>query len=391
MIRRTAALALSLLLLLTACAAPEAEKPEEPPSRITAVPADPVPKDDSPATGEGGDSGNEAEAPALPEDNGSQEEKAEEGRRIDPSRPMVALTYDDGPHKEYTSQLLDILEENQAVATFFEVARYLPNAAEAVRRAEAMGCEVGSHSYRHADLGKLTAEQIQADQARAEAIFEEVLGHRPALLRPPYGSVNRALRSATGRSLIMWSIDTEDWRSRDVDKILASVQDAGDLDGQVILMHSTYDTSVEASRRLIPWLIQQGYQLVTVSELITLHYQDELAANGLYNFEYFHFGRPVSLPAAAPAVVPEQPVSPPQTEPPAGEPAEPQEPLPPAGEQPEEGTGETAAPEDPAETGEAGEPGETGDPAPEDGGTPEPGPQEDQEPSGPPEGEDVTA
>ena len=100
---------------------------------------------------------------------------------------MVALTYDDGPHGVYTDQILDILEENRSVATFFEVGRNLYNDADAVRRAEAMGCEVGSHSYRHADLGKLSKEAILSDLDKADANFQDVLGHKPTLLRPPYG------------------------------------------------------------------------------------------------------------------------------------------------------------------------------------------------------------
>ena len=193
---------------------------------------------------------------------------------------MVALTFDDGPHAEYTDQILDILEANGAKATFFEVGRNLYNDADAVRRAEALGCEVGSHSYRHADLGKMSAESIAEDLAKADAVFTEVLGHAPTLLRPPYGSMNNAVKYTTGRSVITWSIDTEDWLSRDVDKIMAKVAEAGDLTGQVILMHSNHATSVEAARQLVPQLIEQGYQLVTVSELITQYYGDQVLPNG---------------------------------------------------------------------------------------------------------------
>ena len=105
-------------------------------------------------------------------------------RTLDPVDRVLALTYDDGPHAVYTDQILDILEEHGAVATFFEVARNLPNAPDAVRRAAAMGCEVGSHSYRHADLGKMDKDGQLADQAAADALFQEVLGTMPTLLRP---------------------------------------------------------------------------------------------------------------------------------------------------------------------------------------------------------------
>ena len=234
------------------------------------------------------------------------------------TKGMVALTFDDGPHAEYTDQILDILEENGAVATFFEVGRNLYNDPDAVRREEALGCEVGSHSYRHADLGKMSAEDIAADLSKADAIFQEVLGHTPNLLRPPYGSLNKAVKYTTGRSIITWSIDTEDWLSRDVDKILAKVQEGGNLTGQVILMHSSYKTSVEAARKLVPWLIDQGYQLVTITELITQYYGDQVLPNGTYGYTYFKNGKDVILPPDQPKPeTPSQPEAPVQPEAPS--------------------------------------------------------------------------
>ena len=200
---------------------------------------------------------------------------------------MVALTFDDGPHPTRTDALLDILEENGAVATFFQVGQNLWKDPDAVRRAEEMGCEIGSHSYRHADLSKLSAEAIAADLQQADEAFIEVLGHAPVLLRPPYGAVNSAVKTSTGRSIITWSIDTEDWRSRNAEKVIASVQGAGDLNGQVILMHDVHASTIEAAETLVPWLIDQGYQLVTVSELITLHYGDPVLPNGLYGYTLF--------------------------------------------------------------------------------------------------------
>ena len=270
---------------------------------------------------------------------------------LDSSKPMVALTFDDGPHATYTDQLLDILEENGVVATFFEVGRNLSNDPDAVRRAEAMGCEIGSHSYRHADLGKMSEADIAADLAKADQCFVDVLGHAPTILRPPYGSLNNAVKYTTGRSIVTWSIDTEDWLSRNVEKILASVQNAGDLNGQVILMHSSYDTSVEAARQLIPWLIEQGYQLVTITELITLHYGDPVLANGTYGYSYFKLGKDVILPPGV--TKPETPVQPesppaPETAQPADPPAQPETPT-------DNSSGSTTTPETPIQPDKGGD------------------------------------
>ena len=254
---------------------PEAQPPLESES---AVPVPEAPTTEEPA----------AEEPAAPE------------RVVDPSRPMVALTFDDGPHPEFTDQILDILEENRAVATFFEVAANLHKDPDAVRRAADMGCEIGSHSYRHADLGKMSQEAIQADLAAADELFTQVLGQAPTLLRPPYGSINTALKTTSGRTLVTWSIDPQDWLSKNTEKIVAHVQSFDDLDGQVILLHSIYGSTVEATRILVPWLLEQGYQLVTVSELLTLRYRQEIQTNHLYGYSFFGNVPPLAeAPASA--------------------------------------------------------------------------------------------
>ena len=248
----------------------------------------------------------EAEEGAAPEEGSPAPETPveplpETQRVVDPTRPMVALTFDDGPHAVYTDQILDILEKNGAVDTFFEVARNLPKAPDAVRRAVDLGCEIGSHSYRHANLGKMDQAAQQADQAAADAIFQEVLGTTPTLLRPPYGSMNKTLKTTCGRSIVTWSIDTEDWLSKDADKVVASVQNAGNLDGQVILLHSIYGSTVEATEVLVPWLLEQGYQLVTISELIQLRFGDQVEPNRSYNYDYFRFHVPPLPTATEPA------------------------------------------------------------------------------------------
>ena len=219
-------------------------------------------------------------------------------RVIDPSRPMVALTFDDGPHAQFTDQILDILEQHNAVATFFEVATNLHKDPDAVRRAAEMGCEIGNHSYRHANLGKMSLEAIQADLAAADELFIQVLGEAPTLLRPPYGSSNKALKTGADRTLVTWSIDPQDWLVKDAAKVTASIQNTGNLDGQVILLHSIYASTVEATRTLVPWLQEHGYQLVTVSELLTLRFRQEIQTNCLYGYDFFLSQLP-PLPEAA--------------------------------------------------------------------------------------------
>ena len=305
--KRLVSLLLSCLLLSScgtivtpAKTPPEHLVSEAPPAQVLPAPGEmPELLPDSQEAG-----GENASEPSLEEGGGTPVETLPEPQRVvDPTRPMVALTFDDGPHAVYTDQILDILEEHGAVATFFEVARNLPKAPEAVRRAADMGCEIGSHSYRHANLGKMDQAAQQADQAAADALFQEVLGTTPALLRPPYGSMNKTLKTTSGRSIVTWSIDTEDWRSKDAEKVVAGVENAGNLDGQVILLHSIYGSTVDATRILVPWLLEQGYQMVTVSELIQLRFGDEVEPNRTYNYDYFRFQVPPlpaeTVPAAA--------------------------------------------------------------------------------------------
>ena len=305
--KRLVSLLLSCLLLSScgtivtpAKTPPEHLVSEAPPAQVLPAPGEmPELLPDSQEAG-----GENASEPSPEEGGGTPVETLPEPQRVvDPTRPMVALTFDDGPHAVYTDQILDILEEHGAVATFFEVARNLPKAPEAVRRAADMGCEIGSHSYRHANLGKMDQAAQQADQAAADALFQEVLGTTPALLRPPYGSMNKTLKTTSGRSIVTWSIDTEDWRSKDADKVVTGVENAGNLDGQVILLHSIYESTVAATGVLVPWLLEQGYQLVTVSELIQLRFGDEVEPNRTYNYDYFRFQVPPlpaeTVPAAA--------------------------------------------------------------------------------------------
>ena len=314
--RRMIPLLLICCLLLSACGA-AAPAPTEPPEHLTTVAQLPRLQPEPPAPGrmpelpvsqETERPAREAEPTAAGQTEETPAEPAEETasvpqRVVDPTRPMVALTYDDGPHAVYTDQILDILEEHGAVATFFEVAANLHKAPDAVRRAADLGCEIGSHSYRHANLGKMDQAAQQADQAAADALFQEVLGTTPSLLRPPYGSMNKTLKTTSGRSIVTWSIDPEDWRCRDADTVVSRIQAEKSLDGQVILLHSIYDSTVEATETLVPWLLEQGYQLVTVSELIQYRFADQVEPDRVYGYDYFRTQLPAlpmeTEPAAA--------------------------------------------------------------------------------------------
>jgi peptidoglycan/xylan/chitin deacetylase (PgdA/CDA1 family) len=188
-------------------------------------------------------------------------------RGIDPNKPMVALTFDDGPNPHSTTRILDTLTKYNAVATFFDLGNLIYSYPKVVQREEATGSEVGTHTYTHSNLNKLSAAEIQNEIDRTDAAFMKVLGHKPTLMRPPYGNANATVRSTVPYYIINWDIDTLDWKSRNKDAILAEVHKYSNYDGRIILMHSIYGTTADAVEVLVPELISKGYQLVTVSEL----------------------------------------------------------------------------------------------------------------------------
>jgi len=247
--------------------------------------------------------------PGLSEDIVPKPEEPEEPeepyvRIIDPSKPMVALTFDDGPSGVYTDRILDALEENHALATFFEVGRNVARYPEPVARMAEMGCEVASHSNAHKNLSKLKQNVLLADLDTADQAFLNAGVDAPTLVRPPYGAVNKAVKSTTGRAMITWTVDTLDWKSRDAQAVIDYVQGYGDLDGEIVLMHSIYSSTAEAVETLVPWLQEEGYQLVTVTELMAYYYGELPQPDHFYGYTYFTtHGRtdtPVELPSMFP-------------------------------------------------------------------------------------------
>ncbi|NCC14798.1 MAG: DUF3298 domain-containing protein [Clostridia bacterium] len=229
------------------------------------------------------------EAPPVVEEEVAQPitpgEKVE--REIDPEKPMVALTFDDGPRPVYTERILDALEKNNAVATFFDVGRLVEAYPQTVKREVALGCEVGSHSYSHKNFNVLSAEAIADDVKLTAEAFQNAVGFEPTIFRPPYGNCNDFVKAHMPLAMVTWSVDTLDWKSKDPDAIMRVIRSEGDLDGKVILMHGIYETSAEATERLVPYLLKQGYQLVTVSELAQYKHGAQLEGGKIYGYAYF--------------------------------------------------------------------------------------------------------
>ncbi len=191
------------------------------------------------------------------------------GQGIDPNRPVIALTFDDGP-SAHTKPLVDLFTAHGAHATFFVLGNLVdPYSNEAAAIVNA-GSEIMGHSWDHSDLTKLTPQQIRDQFTMTNSAIQRTTGVMPNAYRPPYGSLSDAVKAVsqeTGLSIITWNVDTQDWLTRDAQQVHDWVMTHAKPNA-IILCHELYESTVEAMRTAIPGLIAQGYQLVTVSQLL---------------------------------------------------------------------------------------------------------------------------
>ena len=198
-------------------------------------------------------------------------------------RPMIALTFDDGPG-EYTEELINCLVENNAKATFFMLGQNVEAYPEIAKKLSDAGMELGNHSYSHPDLVTIGAEAAAQQVSNTDAALKAATGFEATVMRPPGGSFNDSVKAAINHPLIIWSIDTRDWATKSEDQTYQVVMDNAQ-DGSVVLMHDIHEWSVKAAIRMIPDLIAKGFKLVTVSELAEA--KGETLQNGA---AYYYFG-----------------------------------------------------------------------------------------------------
>lgn len=184
----------------------------------------------------------------------------------DPSKPMICLTYDDGPGPE-THRLLDVLEKYHARATFFVCGYMCQYRPEDLKRMLSIGCQIGNHTMEHIDLTELSDEEVLSVVQTTADIVEKACGERPYLFRPPYGSYNDHLGDLLGDyPFILWDVDTLDWQTLNTQATVDAVLNNA-ADHMIFLMHDIHESTVDAAEEIVSGLINQGYQLVTVEEL----------------------------------------------------------------------------------------------------------------------------
>ena len=213
---------------------------------------------------------NPVEVKETPEEAPSLEETSTvRQRKVDPNKPMVALTFDDGPYSRATVQILNTLKKHDCVATFFILGNRIPNHKNIVKRIADEGHEIGNHSYNHKQLTTLNSKELKDQINRTQKAVLEVVGSEPKVLRPTYGSYNNKLRSAIDMPMILWSIDPQDWKVKDAKKIKEHILSRV-KDGDIVLMHDIFESTAGAVELLVPELLDRGFQLVTISELYEL-------------------------------------------------------------------------------------------------------------------------
>ncbi len=196
-------------------------------------------------------------------------------RSVESEKKQIALTFDDGPHPTLTPRILEILAKYNVPATFFMVGQNVLNYPDAARTVIEAGHEVGNHTFTHPHLAGLNEHAIMDEIGKCEDALEELCEYRPHLLRTPQGALTPSLERCLlddDYILVLWSLDTRDWENKSTADVTRAVLDRVQP-GDIILMHDFIghnSKTPEALEKIIPALLSQGYEFVTVSALLGL-------------------------------------------------------------------------------------------------------------------------
>ena len=190
----------------------------------------------------------------------------ENGFNYSSNKKAVALTFDDGPSGYYNPLILEELNKNKAHATFFMVGSMMNSCKSCVLQTYKSGNEVGSHTYDHLNIKRAAYDKVNENLTKTDNLYNSITGDHIKLLRPPYGAYSKENLETINNYFILWDLDTEDWRYRNVKHIVNYIKE-NVHDGAIILMHELYESSYESLKIILPWLYANGYQVVSVSEL----------------------------------------------------------------------------------------------------------------------------
>lgn len=181
--------------------------------------------------------------------------------------PKIALTFDDGPHPVYTPKLLEGLRKRNVKCTFFVTGENASLYPELIEQMQKDGHLVGNHTYHHVQLSAVGEDIFLQELEETNRVLEEILGTEILFVRPPYGDWSKQIEQKINMFPVLWDVDPLDWCTGNVSKVRQTVLNNVE-DDSIILMHDYYETSVEAALEIVDALIQEGYEFVTVDELL---------------------------------------------------------------------------------------------------------------------------
>lgn len=192
--------------------------------------------------------------------------KKPEKQTVDPNRPMIAFTFDDGPHHSNTMQVVDLFEQYNGKATFFVLGKLAKTYPDIIKNCYQKGFEIENHSYSHPNLTKLPIEDAYKEIHETNDIIFSLTGRDPEYLRPPGGAYNTEIKNISHMKIQLWNIDTLDWKHRNSNIVTQKIIEQA-KDGKVILVHDIHASTIEGVRNALPILHEQGYQFVTLETL----------------------------------------------------------------------------------------------------------------------------
>lgn len=182
-------------------------------------------------------------------------------------KPSIAITFDDGPSSRYTGRLLDGLKERNVKASFFLIGENAEKNPVLVERIYKEGHLIGNHTYSHVQMTHLSEEAAVREIEKTDQVISAITGEHVAYMRPPFGAWQRELEVRMEVLPVLWSVDPLDWTTENVDEIVSKVVTEVE-EGDIILLHDCYASSVEAALRIVDILQKEGYEFVTVDRLL---------------------------------------------------------------------------------------------------------------------------
>lgn len=182
-------------------------------------------------------------------------------------KKKIALTFDDGPHPEYTPMLLDGLKERNVSAAFFLMGKNAEKYPEIVERMYKEGHTIGNHSYSHVQLSEMEELEACKEMTKANEVIKNIIGKTSDYIRPPFGAWSHNLDCITNMIVVLWDVDPLDWKCQNTDLVVKRVVSNVEED-DIILLHDSYETTVEATFQIIDTLEKEGYEFVSLDEII---------------------------------------------------------------------------------------------------------------------------